>query len=191
MSGADLSRLIVETYIDDDQRIVDDSARADLLNRGALGLGGPSARDVAEQMSRNVTLTAADLTAMPALMAGVNDLAFALQDANQKAVAKARTYAQSFTSVFGKDVPASYIDLGNFVDLLATAARKREVTQAAAAGERRAGECGHRGKAWPQQARRHRRLHLLPQLPVVCFAHRRPQRLQLRGGTLCGRVSVG
>ena len=82
-------------------------------------------------MGRNVTLTAADLTAMPALMAGVNNLAYALQDINQKTVAKARTYAQSFTSVFGKDVPASYIDLGNFVDLLATEARKREVTQAA------------------------------------------------------------
>ena len=41
MSGADLSRLIVDTYIDDDQRIVDDSARADLLNRGASGWAAP------------------------------------------------------------------------------------------------------------------------------------------------------
>jgi hypothetical protein len=48
----------------------------------------------------------------------LNTLSFHLQDVNQKEIALARTYAQSFTSIFGKNVPPSYIDLGNFVNLL-------------------------------------------------------------------------
>ena len=35
----------------------------------------------------------------------------------QRAIAQARSYAQSFTSIFGKDVPPSYIDLGHFAQL--------------------------------------------------------------------------
>ena len=124
MSGADLGRAIVDSYIDDDQRIVDDEARADLLRQGAplgglLGLlGGPSADQLAQQMGQGITLTAIDLAAMRGLMDSLNDLSYTLQGQSQQAVARARTYAQSYTSIFGKDVPPSYIDLGNFVQLL-------------------------------------------------------------------------
>jgi hypothetical protein len=45
-------------------------------------------------------------------------------------VARARNYAQSFTSVFGKDVPPSYIDLGNFAQLLKKESGDRSVAQA-------------------------------------------------------------
>lgn len=135
MSGAELGQLIVDSYITDDQRIVDDQARADLVGRGqpmgglfelllggtgggaALG-GAPSAEQVASQMGQNVTLTAVDLAAIPALMSSVNDLAFNLQSVNQKAVGQARGYAQSYTSIFGQQVPPSYIDLGHFAQLL-------------------------------------------------------------------------
>jgi hypothetical protein len=55
---------------------------------------------------------------MPALMESVNQLAFNLQGEDQKTVAKARNHAQSYTSIFGSRVPPSYIDLGNFVQLL-------------------------------------------------------------------------
>jgi hypothetical protein len=86
---------------------------------GLLGFGGvPSASQVTSQMSRDVTLTAVDLSAVPTLLNSVNDLAFALQKVSQNQVARARTYAQSFTSIFGQQVPASYIDLGSFVQLL-------------------------------------------------------------------------
>ncbi len=139
MSGADLGRLIVESYIQDDQRIVDDQARAEFLSRGSpLGglfglLGGTTttAEQLARQMEQGVTLTAVDLAAMPTLVDGVNDLSFSLQGANQSAVARARSYAQSFTSVFGKEVPPSYIDLGSFVQLLARESNDRNVAQAA------------------------------------------------------------
>jgi hypothetical protein len=128
MSGAELSRQIVDSYIFEDQRIVDDQARAELVSRGQpLGglfslLGGtaaaPSAQQVANQMVQNVTLTAFDLDAMPELISSLNDFSYALQSANQQGVAKARSYAQSYTSIFGSQVPASYLDLGHFVQLL-------------------------------------------------------------------------
>ena len=137
MDGADLGRLIVESYIEDDQRIVDDQARADLLRQGSpmgglYGLFGPPTADqLAQQMGQGITLTAIDLAAMPELLDSVNDLSFALQEARQPVVAQARTYAQSFTSVFGRNVPPSYIDLGNFVQLLKRESTNRNVAQAA------------------------------------------------------------
>jgi len=124
MDGAELGRLIVDSYIQDDQRIVDDQARADLLRQGSpmgglFGLfGPPTAEQVAQQMEQSSTLTAIDLAALPQLMDSVNNLSFSLQQANQQDVARARTYAQSFTSVFGQEVPPSYIDLGSFAQLL-------------------------------------------------------------------------
>lgn len=123
MSGADLARDIVQTYITDDQRIVDDQARAEFVQRGS-SLGGlfgasavPSADQVAGEIESSVTLSALDLQSFPTLMQSVNNLAFSLQQANSKAISQSRSYAQSFTSVFGDYAP-SYIDLGNFVQLL-------------------------------------------------------------------------
>jgi hypothetical protein len=137
MDGADLGRLIVDSYIQDDQRIVDDQARADLLRQGSpmgglFGLfGGVTAEQLAQQMEQNITLTVVDLAAVPQLLDSVNDLSFSLQEARQPDVARARTYAQSFTSVFGSNVPPSYIDLGSFVQLLKRESSNRNVAQAA------------------------------------------------------------
>ncbi len=137
MDGAELGHLIVESYIQDDQRIVDDQARAELL-RGGSPLGGlfglfgpPTAEQVAQQMGQGSTLTAVDLAAVPALMQSVNELAYTLQSADQSQVARARSYAQTFTSVFGPEVPPSYLDLGNFVQLLKREGSSGEVAQAA------------------------------------------------------------
>ena len=124
MSTADLARNIVKTYIDDDQRIVDDQARAEFVSRGSTmgSLFGetsvPSAATVAHEMDNDVTLTAIDLQAFPNLLKNFNTFAFALQQADSKSISQARSYAQSYTSIFGKSVPPSYIDLGNWISLL-------------------------------------------------------------------------
>jgi hypothetical protein len=137
MSGAELSRRIVTSYISDDERIVDDSARADLLRQGSpmggLFGGVPSASAVARQMEQGVTLSAVDLDRIPALTASLNQLALALQNADQRLVARARTYARSYTSVWGRDVPNSYLDLANFVQLLRQESGEGPVADAAAA----------------------------------------------------------
>lgn len=134
MSGADLGQVIVKSYIQEDQRIVDEAARADLLRQSspiAALFGGVSAEQLAQQMDQNTTLSAVDLSKLPVLEGSVNDLSLALQEADQQVVARARTYAQSFTSVFGSNVPPSYIDLGHFVQLLTRESGDRNVAGAA------------------------------------------------------------
>lgn len=116
MSAADLSKLVVQSYIVDDQRIVDDQARAQFAYE--LGGSGASANQLAQMLGKDATLSAVDLSKIPALMSSVNDLSYAMQNADQSEIAGARSYALSFTSVFGKSVPPSYIDLGSFVQIL-------------------------------------------------------------------------
>ncbi|HAJ35029.1 MAG TPA: hypothetical protein DCL15_04990 [Chloroflexi bacterium] len=121
IDGGQLGQIIVGSYIDEDARITDEQQRLDLYGRGGgmFGLSSvPSARETAAQMGRNVTLAALDLRQTPALLDSVNQFAYTLQEAQQKGVAKARSYAQSFTSIFGSDVPPSYIDLGHFIQLV-------------------------------------------------------------------------
>lgn len=142
MTGADLGRLIVDSYIQEDQRVVDDAARAEFLRQGSpvgglfsLFGGGStavmSASQLAQQLEKNVTLTAVDLAALPTLMNSVNNLAYTMQAGDQRAIAQARTYAQNFTSVFGSNIPPSYIDLGHFSALLRQQSGSGSVSNAA------------------------------------------------------------
>lgn len=125
MSGAELGRTIVDTYIQQDQRILNDQARAEWVGRSPV-----TARQLTSQLERNITLAAVNLAALPALNDRLDELAFQLQQADQRDVAKARNYAQSFTNVFGSNTPSSYIDLGNFAGLLKQASRSPQVSQA-------------------------------------------------------------
>ncbi len=141
MDGAQLGRLIVDSYIRDDRRFADDQARSELLRAGSplgglfsllIGGGGTaSPEQLVQQMEQNITLSAIDLSALPELINSFNALSFALQGDQQPMVARARTYAQSFTSVFGKDSPPSYIDLGSFTRLLIRESTNSDVNQAA------------------------------------------------------------
>jgi hypothetical protein len=131
MDGRELSRAIVDTYIDQDQRIVDDDARSRLVEQN-YGVTDPvSPEEVAAAMGRGVTLTAVDLAEMPAVNAAVDSLATALASADSQAVAEARAYAQSFESVFGDEVPSPYIDLGHFTQLAVELTGSERVTAAA------------------------------------------------------------
>ncbi len=135
--GADqLASYIVDTYIDQDERVVNDQARSDFLRQGS-GMGGffgasqVSAEQLASQLERSITLTAVDLDALGDLNMRFNEFAFAMQSIDQQVVASARSYAQSYTSIFGRQVPPSYIDLGHFVQLVAKQSRNMGVQQAA------------------------------------------------------------
>ncbi len=136
MDGAQLSKLIVQSYIADDQRIADPAARIDFL-QGGSPLGGlfgnntASPDQIIAQMEKNITISSIDLGKFPALMQSLNDLAYAMQDEDQRLVAEARTYTQSYTSIFGREVPPSYIDLGHFAVLLANNTSNARVKAAA------------------------------------------------------------
>jgi hypothetical protein len=140
MDGAQLSQAILDSYIVDDQRVVDDEARAEFAGRGQP-MGGlfdilfntqsaaPSAEQVAAQLGQNITLSAVDLAAIPDLVRSLNFFASELQSVNQKSVGQARSYAESFTSIFGSQVPASYIDMGHFAELFLQAGATGELGQ--------------------------------------------------------------
>jgi hypothetical protein len=135
MDGAELGRQIVENYIQRDQRIVDDQARAEFLRQGSpmgglFNVASISSDQLAQQVERGVTISAIDLTIMPELLQSFNDFCYTLQEERQQLVARARAYAQPFTNIFGGSVPPSYIDLGNFVRLLKRESSNQAVIQA-------------------------------------------------------------
>ena len=133
MSGAELGRAIVQDYIDDDQRITDSRARADFLGEGSPFGGTPdvSAQELAHEIGQDSTLSAVDLSKINQVNDSLNQLAFTFQKAKQQSLASGRTFAQSFTSVFGSQVPPSYIDLGNFLQIVKQKNSNTEVNQAA------------------------------------------------------------
>ncbi|MFO7634971.1 MAG: clostripain-related cysteine peptidase, partial [Caldilinea sp.] len=118
-TGKDLARTVVNTYIVEDARIQDDDARRAyvLENYGVEEEVDPE--ELAELESQSVTLTAIDLTRFSNLMDALNEFAMALTEADPAEIARARTYAQSFESVFGEGTPSPYIDLGHFANLVA------------------------------------------------------------------------
>jgi hypothetical protein len=136
MSSQQLATDIVNSYVSQDLRIVDDQARQDFLRQGSpmggfFGVSSVTADQLARQIGHDGTLTAVDLDTLPALMTQFNNFAYILQNEDQSVVATGRDYAQSYTSIFGKQSAPSYIDMGNFVQLVAKEANSSEVTQAA------------------------------------------------------------
>jgi hypothetical protein len=113
VTGRELGQWIVDSYIVEDQRVTDPAARQQFVGRGGI-----SAQQLAAQLEQTVTLSAVDLSQMPAAMEGLNRFSLYLQNMDQRVVAKARNYAQPFTSIFGQNVPPSYIDLAHFAALL-------------------------------------------------------------------------
>ena len=95
MSAEDLSRLMVQSYVVDDQRILDPAARADFM-RGGSPMGGffdtptISADQLSAQIGQDATLSALDLTALPDLMQSFNTFSYQLQNEDQQLVAQAR-----------------------------------------------------------------------------------------------------
>jgi hypothetical protein len=135
MSTQELATDIVNSYVNQDLRIVDDQARQDFLRQGSplggyFGVSSVTASQLARQISHDGTLTAVDLDSLLEFMQQFNNFAYILQDEDQSVVASARNYAQSYTSVFGKQAGPSYIDIGNFVQLVSKEANSDKVTQA-------------------------------------------------------------
>jgi hypothetical protein len=136
MSGADLSKSVIQSYIQEDQRIIDPVAREDFASQGSplaslFGVGRATTEQLTQQLGRDVTLSAVDLSKVPNLVQAFNQFSYAIQDDDQSLIASARTYARSYTSIFGREVPPSFIDLGHFVQLVARETRSSNVKNTA------------------------------------------------------------
>ncbi|MEI7644106.1 MAG: clostripain-related cysteine peptidase [Chloroflexales bacterium] len=130
MDGGTLSKAIVQSYIDQDQRIVDDKARAEFVKENFDTTKVRSARAVAADMSHDVTLSAYDTAALPDLLAALDDFGLALSKLNKKTVASARTYAQHFENTFD-DGPSPYIDIGSFAAIIRKKSNTKGIDKAA------------------------------------------------------------
>lgn len=108
ISGRELGQAIVDSYLEQDVAVLDEGLR------GAR-FPGNSAEDVASEVVRPYTLSAVDLSQIRDLDEALNKLAVALSSVDQQAVAEARRFSQSYTSIWGQKEPPSFLDLGHFV----------------------------------------------------------------------------
>jgi hypothetical protein len=99
MTGADLSQAIVDAYIAQDVIV--------MINPEAEA-----------ELSRDITLSAIDLSFIPTVNAALDDFVTSLSQLNQDSVAEARAYAQTYESVFDQTLPSPQIDLGHFAQLV-------------------------------------------------------------------------
>ena len=114
MDGREMAANIVDTYLEQDQRILNDGARARLMQ----GNTEITAQDIIDYLLPTATLTAVDLAYIPEITTALNEFAQYMTGVDQVHVASARNYATSFTSPFGKDTVPSFIDLVNFSYIL-------------------------------------------------------------------------
>ena len=110
MDGSQLAIHIVDTYLEQDQRILNDSARA----RMTQGNTEITAQEVLDLILPTATLSAVDLAYIPEVNQALNEYAQHMTSLDQTSVASARSYTFAFTSPFGMDTPPSFIDLVNF-----------------------------------------------------------------------------
>lgn len=115
---AAVAKDIVKTYIVADTYIIDDAARSEYVKRTYESAEDISESSLADEETKTVTLSAVDLAKIPDLIRAVNELTGAMSKINQKVVARARSHARTFESVFGEDYPSPYLDLGNLAKLL-------------------------------------------------------------------------
>lgn len=111
MNGGQLGKAIVDSYIVEDQLVVNDQARL-------AAFGNKEASAILRDLGSDITLSAVNLDQFVVLMQALDSLAATMVDLDQATVAKARTYAQPFTTVFEGSDPSPYIDLGHFAQLI-------------------------------------------------------------------------
>ncbi|MHC1782572.1 MAG: clostripain-related cysteine peptidase [Anaerolineaceae bacterium] len=131
MNGEDLARGIVDSYVSQDQRFLNDEARKEMLSNYGYSKE-MSAEDFAREQSTEITLSAIDLSALSNLNTALNNLLIALKTIDQQKVAEARSYAQAFANVFDDNFPSPYLDLMNLSNIIAQTAGDENVNQAVA-----------------------------------------------------------
>lgn len=129
MTGFDLGRAIVDSYIVEDQRIQNDVARKKFLT--SFGLSEDvSAKELAEEMESTITIAAVDLSTLPAFNDALDAFLTTLKEVDQSQVAESRSYAQAYHNVFDETYPSPYIDLSNFGSFVAEASQDEAAARA-------------------------------------------------------------
>ena len=116
MDGNALSHSIVSTYVTNDTALAEARVTADEI----------------QQEESTTTLSAIESDKVPDVIGAMNQFVTAAASIDQGLVAEARTYARSYSSLFGEEVSPSFIDLGNFAEMLTTLTDDADTLQAAA-----------------------------------------------------------
>jgi len=114
VDGSGLSQSIISTYI---------------VNDTVLTGGRASADEIAQEES-TTTLSAIQSARMPDVIGAMNQFVSTIASLDQSLVAEARTYSRSYYSLFGEEVSPSFIDLGNFSEVLTTLTDDTSIQQA-------------------------------------------------------------
>jgi hypothetical protein len=114
VDGSALSQSIISTYVTNDI---------------ALTNGRASAEEIAQEES-TTTLSAIASARVPDVIGAMNQFVTAVTSVDQTLVAEARTYTRSYFSLFGEEVSPSFIDLGNFSEVLTTLSGDPNLQQA-------------------------------------------------------------
>ena len=133
MTGADLAKAVVDSYVYEDYRITDEEARVSFIEENYDYGVDMTADELAADMSIDTTMSAFDLSQIAVLNEAMNELAIVLSNTDQSSVAAARSYSLSYTSVFDKGIPDSFIDLGSFIELVVEESGDSDVAAAAQA----------------------------------------------------------
>jgi hypothetical protein len=114
MDGSALSQSIISTYVTNDT---------------VLTGGRASPEEIAQEES-TTTLSAIESARVPDVIGAMNQFVAASTQVDQTLVAEARTYTRSYFSLFGEEVSPSFIDLGNFSEVLTTLTGDANIQQA-------------------------------------------------------------
>jgi len=115
VNGDGLSQAIISTYVTND----------------TLLTGGRASSDEIAQEESTTTLNAVESGRVPDVIGAMNQFVTAATSVDQTLVAEARTYTRSYFSLFGEEVSPSFIDLGNFAEVLTTMTDDAGVQQSA------------------------------------------------------------
>ena len=115
MDGRGLSSAVISTYVTNDTLLTELRASADEI----------------AQEEATTTLSAIESARVPDMIGAMNQFVSVMAALDQQDVAEARTYARTYYSAFGEEVSPSFIDLGNFSEVLANLNSDSGLQQAA------------------------------------------------------------
>jgi hypothetical protein len=115
VDGAAVSKSIVSTYVIDETLFTEARASAD---------------EISEEEA-TTTLSAVESARIPDVVGAMNGLVTAIASVDQELVAEARTYTRSYFSPFGEEVSPSFLDLGNFSEVMTSLTDDPDTQQAA------------------------------------------------------------
>ncbi|HEU0291536.1 MAG TPA: clostripain-related cysteine peptidase [Anaerolineales bacterium] len=115
VDGSAISQSIVSTYVIDE----------------TLFTVARSSADEISQEEATTTLSAVESARIPDVVGAMNGFITTITSLDQELVAEARTYTRNYFSPFGEDVSPSYIDLGNFSEVMTTLTDDPDTQQAA------------------------------------------------------------